>query len=315
MKITAKISSGLFVVVFAAFALLGLNPGRTLAQTVPPSAINSGAGSDSSYNWAGYVATGGGYTAVSGSWTVPQVQSTGGFSGDATWIGLGGISSNDLIQTGTQAIVQNGSVSYQAWYELLPAYSQPVSLAVTAGDSISAGIAQAGNNIWTITLRNNTTGQSYQTTVNYISSLSSAEWIEEMPSQGNNNFIPLDNFGTVQLSGAYASRNGQNLNLAQLSPQTLTMVNFGGQALAAVSAINSDGASFSVSRTTASSSSGITTIPYGRRGSRRVGRGLRLPSGQNRPSPEQGLGLGLNGNLRSLIIMRLGMSHNLSIGW
>ena len=42
---------------------------------------------------------------------------------------------------------------------------------------------------------------TYQTTLHYASSLSSAEWIEEAPSSGRR-IIPIDDFGTVQFTAA-----------------------------------------------------------------------------------------------------------------
>src|SRR4051812_44346743 len=67
---------------------------------------------DRSLNWSGYVAGGSDYTAISGSWVVPQV-SGGTLSADATWVGIGGTASRNLIQAGTQAIVDyDGTVVY-----------------------------------------------------------------------------------------------------------------------------------------------------------------------------------------------------------
>src|ERR1041385_7576167 len=52
--------------------------------------------STAAYNWAGYVASGGTYTGVSGSWVVPSVSDPTGESADATWVGIGGVGSDDL---------------------------------------------------------------------------------------------------------------------------------------------------------------------------------------------------------------------------
>src|SRR5207302_942885 len=82
----------------------------------------------SSSNGSGYAATGGTFTAVSGAWTVPQVSATTAGL-DATWVGIGGMTTNDLIQAGTQAMVSGrGGVQYEAWIELLPRSSQTVPL-------------------------------------------------------------------------------------------------------------------------------------------------------------------------------------------
>lgn len=219
------------------------------AQQVTDPASHVGRGLNQSNNWAGYIATGGTFTSVSGSWIVPQVNTTG-TSSDVTWVGIGGTTSRDLIQTGTRAVVNNnGQVSYQAWYETLPANSRRIPLTINPGDSITASIAQQSANQWTISLRDITTGQNYQTNVTYASSLSSAEWIEEMPVLGRS-FIPLDNFGSIQFSALSTVKDGTALTPAQANAQSIVMVNHSGQALAQPSALGSDGASFTINRTT-----------------------------------------------------------------
>ncbi|VVB95034.1 Peptidase A4 family protein [uncultured archaeon] len=237
-----------------------------------------------SNNWAGYVATGGSFTSVTGSWIVPEVNATQ-TSADATWVGIGGTTHNDLIQTGTQAIVNNnGRISYQAWYEMLPGNSRKIPLSINPGDSITASIVQQSTNQWTISLRDDTTGQNYQTTVTYASSLSSAEWIEEMPVLGRS-FIPLDNFGSVQFSALSTVKDGKALTPAQANAHTIVMDNYLGQALAQPSALGSDGASFTVSRTDSTSSQAgwrraVTGI-HGHQPFHRQGRG-RFSSGFNK---------------------------------
>jgi hypothetical protein len=243
--------------------------GWTMATT--PTAVNSVGGSNLSYNWAGYQATGGTFTGVSGTWTVPSVPSANTTEADATWVGIGGVTSHDLIQAGTQALINgSGAPAYQAWYEILPNTTQQVPLTVSPGDSMTASIAETatGSGEWNVSIRDNTTGQSYQTSLSYNSSQSSAEWIEEMPSDGSS-FVPLDNFGTVSFSGATAVENGNSVSMTGASATELTMVNGTGQALATPSAIGADGESFTVTRDSATS----TNVVIGRRGG--LGRGWR----------------------------------------
>src|SRR5205807_6450332 len=111
-------------------------------------------------------------------------------------------------------------------------------------------IAQQSAGTWQIAFKNNTSGQTYQTSVHYTSSLSSAEWIEEAPS-GPNGVVPLDNFGSVAFSSASTVQNGQTVDLSQAGAQRITMLNSSGQQLAVPSGIGSDGSSFSVARTSA----------------------------------------------------------------
>src|SRR5438270_8857128 len=237
-------------------------PGQPSAQPAPapaapgqPAPAPAAAGAQgTSTNWSGYAATGGQtYTAVTGTWTVPQLSQTGTAGVGATWVGIGGVSSRDLIQAGTQDVaVGSGQSQYQAWIELLPAASQQVPLAVAPGDSVTVSITEqgAGTGVWQIAFKNNTSGQTYQTTVQYTSSQSSAEWIEEAPA-GRGGILPLDSFGTIPVSGATAVANGQTVDLAQAGAQTITMLNTAGQPLAVPSAIGSNGSSFSVARTQA----------------------------------------------------------------
>jgi hypothetical protein len=221
---------------------------------VAPIAPVSPSAQSTSHNWSGYAATGGSYTGVTGTWTVPQLAPAGAPGVGATWVGIGGVSSNDLIQAGTQDVASGtGQSQFQAWIEMLPAPSQQIPLAVAPGDSITVSITQqgAGSGVWQIAFKNNTSGKTYQTTVHYASSLSSAEWIEEAPS-GPNGVVPLDNFGSVAFSGATTIQNGQTVNLVQSGSRPITMLNANSQPLAVPSGINSDGSSFSVARTTAS---------------------------------------------------------------
>ena len=204
-----------------------------------------------SHNWSGYSATNGKYTSVSATWTVPQVQSTGAPGVGATWVGIGGVTSRDLIQAGTQETDRGaGRVEYSAWIEMLPQASRPVPFAVHPGDSVSVSITEQSASNWQISFKNNTTGQTYQTSVRYASSYSSAEWVVEAPSAGGD-LLPLDSFGSVSFSGASATQNGQTVNLSRAQAEPITMLNARGQALAVPSGIGGDGASFSVTRTDA----------------------------------------------------------------
>lgn len=219
-----------------------------LAQTAAAQTVNS------SRNWAGYVAQSGPYTSVSGSWVVPAVSGAGSTSADAEWVGIGGVSSPDLIQSGTQAITDtNGQITYQAWLETLPQVSQFIPVAVKPGDSVSASITQTSTNQWQIVFNDLTSTQTFQTTVSYVSSQSSAEWIVEAPAL-RGGFLPLDNFGTIQFSGGLATANGQTQTIAGSGAAIINMLNNSQQALANVSALDGSGQSFTVTRTSATAS-------------------------------------------------------------
>lgn len=269
-------------------------------------ATNSPVSTGTSLNWAGYEATGGTFTSVGASWIIPQSTAPAtneenrpaALSADATWVGIGGVASRDLIQAGTQTVFQNGVPSYQAWYEMLPDDSQQVPLTVHPGDAMTVSLSQQSTGQWNIYFYDSTTGQSYNTSVSYQSSLSSAEWIEEMPS-ATNGFVALDNFGTAAFTGGFTVENGTQLSIAGAGAQSLTMINSASQALAVPSSLGADGASFSVTRTgIAASTAAIAPMVIISRGgyggvgsSTSTGRWTRTGVGVQgyTPSPERSL--------------------------
>lgn len=227
--------------------------------TSPSPSNNNGSGaseptSDTTTNWAGYVSTGESYSAVSGSWKVPTVTpADDSLSADATWIGIGGDTSNDLIQIGTQNMVESGQVTTGTFYERLPDTSETVpGVNVNAGDAITASINEVASGEWTISISDLTNGESYTNTVGYDSSESSAEWVEEAPSS-DGGVMPLDNFGTVDFTNGSTTENGNTVSIAGSHAQALTMDNQIEQALTSTSALSDNGSSFTVSRTNTSS--------------------------------------------------------------
>ncbi|MHB1005558.1 MAG: G1 family glutamic endopeptidase [Chloroflexota bacterium] len=204
--------------------------------------------SDVSRNWSGYAATGGKFTSVTGTWVVPQSNGSTTFGSSASWVGIGGVSTRDLIQAGTQQVSSgSGTVRYSAWIELLPAAPTTVPLTIRPGESVTVTITQQSGGQWVVVLKNGTTGQTYQKTVRYASSLTSAEWVQEAPSTGRR-VVTLDDFGTVQFSAGSAVKDGKSQSLADLDAQPISMIDAFGDVLAAPSALSADGGGFSVSR-------------------------------------------------------------------
>lgn len=258
-----------------AIAAAATAPGKTvgsLTPTVPaspsptPTPATSGSStpstpapdpapsSFSSTNWAGYFMAGLSYTAVSGSWRATNPTGNGQTtSADATWIGIGGVDTQDLIQVGTTNIVSAGGQVYSAvFYELLPdAPVYPDSIDVNPGDSISATISESSPGRWIISINNATTGQTFTTTVNYTSSHTSAEWIQEDPSYASGGLVPFDYFGSATFTNASAIADGKSYTLATGYADAITLVDSAGRALATPSVISSDGSGFSVTRNTA----------------------------------------------------------------
>ncbi len=218
-----------------------------------------------SRNWSGYVSSAAGsYSGIGASWIVPKATSTV-YSADATWVGISGMGKTDLIQVGTHALTDNTGLNktetnftYKAWYEILPSVPVIIPIAIKPGDSITVSILEQSANSWIISFNNVTTNQNYKTSVYYVSSMSSAEWIQEMPfSNSTNAFVPLDNFGTVSFINSWAIVNGNKKTIEQLGGQPISMLNYSNQPLAITSTLGFDGGSFSITRTNAAITSSI----------------------------------------------------------
>lgn len=150
-------------------------------------------GSVSSLNWAGYAVTpaAGGITGVNSTFVVPSAELLpSGFA--ATWTGIGGYSSADLIQAGAaeQSLPSFPFIGdqYYAWYELLPGAETQLTgctgdsnCTVTPGDHIGVDIHQVRANLWSIGIAD-ANHWTWMKDVSYHSSGSSAEWILEAPS-------------------------------------------------------------------------------------------------------------------------------------
>jgi hypothetical protein len=199
-----------------------------------------------SLNWAGYTATHGSFTGVSGSFNVPTPQPVARISGAASWVGIGGLSSTDLIQAGVdQTVTGSGLVQYSAWWETLPQAAQTIPVTIHGGDQVAVSLTQPSSDHWRIQLTDTTTGQSFDQTVTYASSLSSSEWIEEAPSTGRG-LLPLADFGTVHFQNGSTIQNGATDTIARAGSTPLSMVAPNGQIEAAPSTLGSDGASFQI---------------------------------------------------------------------
>jgi hypothetical protein len=154
-------------------------------------------GTVDSLNWSGYAVTPSsrGVTAVSSTFTVPAAGLLPpGFA--ATWTGIGGYGTSDLIQAGVAEqslptlpiLSQLLGEQYYPWYELLPGAeiqltgcAGDANCTVTPGDQISVSISQIGPTQWSIAMTD--AGHwSWSQNVTYSSSEASAEWILEAPT-------------------------------------------------------------------------------------------------------------------------------------
>jgi len=244
-----------------------------------------------SSNWGGYnqgaIEKGELFSSITGDWNVPTAtaHTRGEDEYSSSWIGIGGgcpestctLPSATLIQTGTEQDVSgsNGQASYSAWWELIPAPSVPIdTMTIHAGDHMHASIVEAatGSNVWTITLQDVTTGQTFSQTVPYSSTHDTAEWIEETPLLISSNGAALtampnlstENFDLATVNGA---------SPALVSSEEIQLVDANGRPVATPSAPDAEGDGFNVCTYAAScgtpSSSAPTTRTHGHKHTKR----------------------------------------------
>ena len=236
-----------------------------VVMTTPgSSATNAGAhhvlvrvGANQSNNWSGYnqglVEKGHPFTQVAGDWVVPTASAhkSGEAEFSSTWVGIGGgcvessclVPDPTLIQAGTeQDVDSSGKATYSAWWEIIPAPSITITtMSVRAGDHMHVDIGEVVplSNVWTITVKDLTNGQTFTQTTPYTSTHATAEWIEETPVVFGTNGVqvgPLPKLSTVNFDLAQA--NGAN---PQLTPaEEMQLVDGSGNPLATPSAPDSD---------------------------------------------------------------------------
>ncbi len=134
-----------------------------------------------STNWSGQILTGGTYTGVEAHWTVPFVAPSASARYSATWVGIDGVGSQTLIQTGTAQDTSGGATDYFAWVELLPGNALAVDATVAPGDVMHAQIVETAADVWNIALVDVTANWVFTSPFAYSTPGLSAEWIEEAP--------------------------------------------------------------------------------------------------------------------------------------
>ena len=184
-------SSGTVLIQHAPRKVTGLHPDRVIGNVTI---------SESS-NWAGYAVTGSEFTLARGSWTVPAVDCTAIPGSSASfWVGIDGWENDTVEQTGTDSDCDNGTPTYYAWYEFVPAAGTTISsVPVAPGDQISADVSFSGST-FTVTMTNLTSGKTYSKNLPAGSAKrASAEWIAEA------NGYRLSDFGAVSFGQDYTS--------------------------------------------------------------------------------------------------------------
>jgi len=187
-------------------------------------------------------------TAVTGSWVVPRVESGNVDTFSAIWVGIGGTFGNTLIQTGTEQDCVNGVAYYSAWFELLPSDSVTIpTIDVSPGDEINSSITLMDPNadLWSVSVSDLTSGQSYSQNFVYAAKRLSAEWVVERPDI-NNALSALANFGFVTMSNCRTVVEGCPGNIGEFTNVQDLMVNRQRTPLVEISNLSIDGSSFSV---------------------------------------------------------------------
>jgi hypothetical protein len=177
-------------------------PRIVLPGTRPPQVVD---GVTVSYNliWAGYAVTGTDFTQVQGSWIVTAVDCTKTPNSDSSeWVGIDGWTSNTVEQIGTDADCNGKTPFYYVWYEFYPLNTIVISnVSIAPGDKFSASVVYDGDNEYTVSITNDTTGQSFSKEIEFkgadgsgVPPRNSAEWIEEMDGNELSDF-GVDSFG------------------------------------------------------------------------------------------------------------------------
>jgi len=206
-----------------------------------------------SSNWAGYGLITGAFVGVSGEWTQPEIDCSAGRETNASfWVGLDGVTSHSVQQTGTSADCSAGidAPEYFAWYEMYPVPMRKAPLEVHPGDHFRAKVHGLSAERFELTLENLTTGQTFTTSAGRFGEWpTSVEWIVEPAAMCRETCVTseLSRFDDVTFSNISFETTDGWVNLSS----TDKIVEFdlrtekGGQ-LADVSGLEADGTSFDI---------------------------------------------------------------------
>lgn len=213
-----------------ASATLGVRLGRRARPTVAPAALppspvpfrssSAGAQRASLPDWSGYVAAGGPYREVEGSFSVPYIATGLSACQDevAEWVGVNGADTlapgagRSLVQAGISegmtdpftGVCRPGQFYLWPWWEVPPKAEEPsYAVAVHVGDLVTVSLRQMGASTWQIRLRDDANGQSFAVQAAYAAPARSAEWVveaSEVPGLCWPGVAPQVNLGICQLA-------------------------------------------------------------------------------------------------------------------
>ena len=178
---------------------------------------------DTSTNWSGavsFAAKGDSATYVIGQWTVPDVVAPGlGSYYCASWVGIDGDGSGDVLQAGTECdVVSFGFFTAKqtyVWWEWYPNFEvQIANFPVTSGDVMFCAICVHSNTEAGFYLTNLTTGASTSFTKTAPEGThlvgNCAEWIVEAPTV-NGGQSALARYGDVYFDECIAGTKNDHL--------------------------------------------------------------------------------------------------------
>ncbi|MGI8914152.1 MAG: G1 family glutamic endopeptidase [Chloroflexota bacterium] len=234
-----------------------LPPAALTPQSPPPPSptVPYPVSATTSENWSGYVAatdpnTGqpGTVSDVKASWIVPAVNCAS--TPDAAvgvWVGIDGVFSPTVEQTGTASTCSGGQATYYAWLEIYPSAARTAALAIRPGDTVFAEVQFVGNQNFRLSITDATSGHGFSVDRSSRGSRDSAEWVVEAPAEGDQ-IVPLANFSAIGLSGAATTMNGisGSVGNAAWAAAGISMLDSAGQTRAEPSPLSLDGTSFTV---------------------------------------------------------------------
>jgi hypothetical protein len=154
--------------------------------------------------WSGNTANGGGYTFVQASWTQNCI-AFGTNDHYVTWVGIGGINNNNLVQTGSEGDNWNiVSHSYVAWVENTQNGYNVNVFNINCGDHMYAEVG-AGNCMQVIDWTSGASSGWRCSGAN--ANTSTAECIVEAPTFSGS-IANLSNYGKQQFTGCDVEING-----------------------------------------------------------------------------------------------------------
>jgi hypothetical protein len=188
-------------------------PARAVTQT---RAVRNGSQQFTSRNWDGYITYasthGTDFNVVKATWVQPKVTCEAATAWTVFWVGLDGWWDNTVEQGGSEAYcpTAGGTPTYHLWWEMYPTNSIQTTLAIKAGDTITASVTYAtATSQFTIVAKDDTSGKSFTKHklcgAGLTCDRSSSDVITEDVGNFGGSFFPLANYGTMGYTNASAT--------------------------------------------------------------------------------------------------------------